>query len=105
MCFAIVQTKIFTDHPVVYVSYVSVGPYYVPSASRPSLTNIRGLSVFFLLGRATVTNNPIRVPEMVIGPTCEIRLVPTLASRKNCDRGDIKVLPAPSRIFVERFPR
>ena len=43
---------------------------------------------------------------MVIGPTCEIRLVATLASReKNCDRGDIKVLPAPSRIFVERSPR
>ena len=36
---------------------------------------------------------------------CEIRLVATLASRKNCHRGDIKVLPAPSRIFVERFPR
>ena len=60
MCFAIVQTKIFTDHPIVYVSYVTVGLYYVPS--RESLTNIRGLSVFFLLGRATVTNNPIRVP-------------------------------------------
>ena len=85
--------------------------------SRLSLTNIRG-AVFFLLGRATVTNNPIRVPDMVIGPMCEIRLVATLAStkkncdpatlastKKNCDPGDIKVLPAPSRIFVERFPR
>ena len=68
--------------------------------------NIRGAVVFFLLGRATVTNNPIRVPDMVIGPMCEIRLVATLAStKKNCDPGDIKVLPAPSRIFVERFPR
>ena len=28
-----------------------------------------------------------------------------VASRKNCGRGDIKVLPAPSRILVERFPR
>ena len=44
-----------------------------------SLTNIRG-AVFFLLGRATVTNDPIRVPDMVIGPMCEICLVATLAS-------------------------
>ena len=69
--------------------------------SRLSLTNISG-AVFFLLGRATVTNDPIRVPDMVIGPMCEICLVATLAStKKKCDPGDIKVLPAPNYLWKD----